>query len=189
MEFRLMTIDDYDEVYDIWVACHNGLNSTDDSKEGIEKYLKRNPTTSFVAVDDGHVAGVILCGHDGRRGYIQHMSVSPDHRRLGIGGKLVELALEALNKEGIKLLNRTTLVTRSGKLRASLCAKISITETKRWSIWKSLTHTSSKNKAAYRNPGKPLFTELTTIRTFPLPSDWVHTRKEDHRQVRSVLHS
>ena len=82
--YRLMTIDDYNEVYDIWVACHNGLNSTDDSKEGIEKYLKRNPTTSFVAVDDGHVAGVILCGHDGRRGYIQHMSISPDHRRLGI---------------------------------------------------------------------------------------------------------
>ena len=102
MDYRLMTIDDYDEVYDIWVACHNGLNSTDDSKEGIEKYLKRNPTTSFVAVDDGHVAGVILCGHDGRRGYIQHMSVSPDHRRMGIGGKLVEMALDALNKEGIK---------------------------------------------------------------------------------------
>ena len=61
IEFRLMTIDDYDEVYDIWVACHNGLNSTDDSKEGREKYLKRNPTTSFVAVDAGHVAGVILC--------------------------------------------------------------------------------------------------------------------------------
>ena len=102
MEFRLMTIDDYDEVYAIWVACHNGLNSTDDSKEGIEKYLKRNPTTSFVAVDNGHVAGVILCGHDGRRGYIQHMSVSPEHRRKGIGAKLVELAIEALNNEGIK---------------------------------------------------------------------------------------
>ena len=100
--YRLMTIDDYDEVYAIWIACHNGLNSTDDSKEGIEQYLKRNPTTSFVAVEDGHVTGVILCGHDGRRGFIQHMSVSPDHRRKGIGGKLVDLALEALSKENIK---------------------------------------------------------------------------------------
>ena len=102
MEYRLMTIEDYDEAYAIWVACHNGLNSTDDSKEGISKYLKRNPSTSFVATKDGHVVGVILCGHDGRRGYIQHMSISPDHRRLGIGSRLVELALEALNKEGIK---------------------------------------------------------------------------------------
>ena len=102
LTYRLMTIDDYDEVYAIWVACHNGLNTTDDSKEGIEQYLKRNPTTSFVAVEDGHVAGVILCGHDGRRGFIQHMSVSPDHRRKGIGGKLVDLALEALSKENIK---------------------------------------------------------------------------------------
>lgn len=102
MEYRLMTMEDYDEVYQLWVACHNGINSTDDSYEGIEKYLKRNPTTTFVAVDEGHVCGVILCGHDGRRGIIQHMSVSPDHRRLGIGGKLVELALDALKKEGIK---------------------------------------------------------------------------------------
>ena len=102
INYRLMTIEDYDEVYPIWIACHNGLNSTDDSKEGIAKYLQRNPTTSFVAAIDGHVVGVILCGHDGRRGYIQHMSISPDHRRLGIGSKLVDLALEALNKEGIK---------------------------------------------------------------------------------------
>ena len=102
INYRLMTIEDYDEVYPIWIACHNGLNSTDDSKEGIEKYLKRNPSTSFVATIGGHVVGVILCGHDGRRGYIQHMSISPDHRRLGIGSRLVDLALEALNKEGIK---------------------------------------------------------------------------------------
>ena len=102
INYRLMTIEDYDEVYPIWIACHNGLNSTDDSKEGIEKYLKRNPSTSFVATIGGHVVGVILCGHDGRRGYIQHMSISPVHRRLGIGSRLVDLALEALNKEGIK---------------------------------------------------------------------------------------
>ena len=83
--YRLMTIDDYNEVYDIWVACHNGLNSTDDSKEGIEKYLKRNPTTSFVAVDDGHVAGVILCGHDGRSACFYHVCVAEAFRRQGIG--------------------------------------------------------------------------------------------------------
>ncbi|MBO4495489.1 MAG: GNAT family N-acetyltransferase [Clostridiales bacterium] len=107
MEYRLMTMDDYDQIYQIWLDCKNGLNDKDDSREGIEKYLKRNPTTSFVAVEDGKVAGVILCGHDGRRGYIQHMSVSIDHRRKNIGRTLVDLALEALRKEGI---NKVALV-------------------------------------------------------------------------------
>ncbi|MBR1797208.1 MAG: GNAT family N-acetyltransferase [Clostridiales bacterium] len=102
-----MTIDDYPEAYDLWVRCGNGLNDKDDSKEGIDKYLKRNPSTSFVAACDGKVVGVILCGHDGRRGIIQHTCVSPDFRRLGIGNKLVELALEALKKEGI---NKVLLV-------------------------------------------------------------------------------
>ena len=107
IEYRIMTIDDYSEAYDLWIICGNGLNDKDDSPEGIEKYLKRNPSTSFVATCDGKVVGVILCGHDGRRGIIQHACVSPDYRRLGIGNKLVELALEALKKEGI---NKVLLV-------------------------------------------------------------------------------
>ncbi|MCQ2472530.1 MAG: GNAT family N-acetyltransferase [Saccharofermentans sp.] len=107
MEYRLMTIDDYEEAYDLWIKCGNGLNDKDDSKEGIEKYLKRNPTTSFVAVEDEKVVGVILCGHDGRRGIIQHACVSPDSRRGGIGNKLVALALDALKAEGI---NKVLLV-------------------------------------------------------------------------------
>lgn len=105
--YRLMTIDDYEEAYDLWIKCGNGLNDKDDSREGIEKYLKRNPKTSFVAVCEGKVVGVILCGHDGRRGIIQHACVSPDYRRSGIGKKLVDLALEALKAEGI---NKVLLV-------------------------------------------------------------------------------
>ena len=107
IEYRIMTMDDYSEAYDLWIICGNGLNDKDDSPEGIEKYLKRNPSTSFVATCDGKVVGVILCGHDGRRGIIQHACVSPDYRRLGIGNRLVELALEALKKEGI---NKVLLV-------------------------------------------------------------------------------
>ena len=99
--YRLMTIDDYQQAYDLWIECGNGLNDKDDSREGIDKYLKRNPNTSFVAVCEQKVVGVILCGHDGRRGIIQHACVSPDHRREGIGQKLVDLALEALKEEGI----------------------------------------------------------------------------------------
>ena len=107
IEYRLMSIEDYKQCYDLWIKCGNGLNDKDDSCEGIDKYLKRNPSTSFVATCDGKVVGVILCGHDGRRGIIQHACVSPDYRRLGIGNRLVELALEALKKEGI---NKVLLV-------------------------------------------------------------------------------
>ncbi|MBO4242100.1 MAG: GNAT family N-acetyltransferase [Clostridiales bacterium] len=105
--YRLMTMEDYSQAYDLWIRCGNGLNNKDDSPEGIEKYLKRNPSTSFVATCDDKVVGVILCGHDGRRGIIQHACVSPDYRRMGIGNKLVELALEALKAEGI---NKVLLV-------------------------------------------------------------------------------
>ena len=107
IDYRLMSIEDYKQCYDLWIKCGNGLNDKDDSCEGIDKYLKRNPTTSFFATCDGKVVGVILCGHDGRRGIIQHACVSPDYRRLGIGNRLVELALEALKKEGI---NKVLLV-------------------------------------------------------------------------------
>ena len=99
--YRLMNIDDYYQAYSLWLLCGNGLNDKDDSRDGIEKYLKRNPKTSFVASDDENIVGVILCGHDGRRGIIQHACVSPDYRRYGIGKKLVELALDALKAEGI----------------------------------------------------------------------------------------
>jgi ribosomal protein S18 acetylase RimI-like enzyme len=102
-----MTIDDYGEAYDLWIKCGNGLNDKEDSREGIDKYLKRNPSTSFVASCDEKAVGVILCGHDGRRGIIQHACVAPEFRRFGIGSKLVELALDALKAEGI---NKVLLV-------------------------------------------------------------------------------
>ena len=107
IKYRLMTIEDYKQAYDLWILCGNGLNDKDDSEEGIDKYLKRNPNTSFVATCDNIVVGVILCGHDGRRGIVQHACVSPDYRRYGIGSKLVELALGALKDEGI---NKVLLV-------------------------------------------------------------------------------
>ena len=107
IEYRLMNIEDYEQAYDLWILCGNGLNNKDDSREGIDRYLKRNPTTSFVAVCEEKVVGVILCGHDGRRGIIQHACVDPEFRRFGIGSKLVDLALGALKAEGI---NKVLLV-------------------------------------------------------------------------------
>ena len=102
MIFRVMTMDDYDKVYELWMSCKNmGFNNLDDSREGIEKYLKRNPSTCFIAEQEGSVVGVILSGHDGRRGFIHHMAVSESCRRQGIASVLLEQALDALKKEGI----------------------------------------------------------------------------------------
>lgn len=99
---RVLSIKDYDGIYNMWLNTPGmGLNTTDDSREGIEKYIKRNPTSSFVAESDGKIIGAIMAGHDGRRGYIHHTAVLPEYRHQGIGKKLVDCALDALEKEGI----------------------------------------------------------------------------------------
>ncbi len=102
MTIRFMTIADYEGIYDMWIHTPGmGLNNLDDSKEGIDKFLKRNPTTCFVAEENGRIIGVIMSGHDGRRGFIYHTTVRPDCRKQGLGRELVNHAMEALEKEGI----------------------------------------------------------------------------------------
>ncbi|MBQ9007727.1 MAG: GNAT family N-acetyltransferase [Clostridia bacterium] len=105
---RPVLMEDYDEIYALWnrtEQSRRALNPVDDSREGIERYLKRNPTTCFLAVRDSagnrKTVGVILTGHDGRRGLIHHLCVDPDCRRQGIARMLVHRAEEALRLEGI----------------------------------------------------------------------------------------
>lgn len=99
---RAMTIDDYDEVYGLWTKIRGfGLRSVDDSRVGIERFLKRNQTTSVVAIEDGKVVGSILCGHDGRRGCFYHVCVDEDYRMRGIGKSMVVEAMRALKVEHI----------------------------------------------------------------------------------------
>ena len=107
MEYRIRraAIEDYDSIFELWNSTEQSrraLNPVDDSREGISRYLKRNPDTCFVAVVEGKLVGVILSGHDGRRGIIHHLCVRPDCRRMGIAGRLVSSAEEALRKEGIR---------------------------------------------------------------------------------------
>lgn len=105
---RAMAIEDYDEVYILWKKIKGfGLRSIDDSREGVDRFLKRNPTSSVVAVEDGKIVGSILCGHDGRRGCFYHVCVDPDYRRRGIGKNMVVFAMEALRREKI---NKVSLI-------------------------------------------------------------------------------
>lgn len=108
MSIRLMSIDDYEKVYELWMSCVGmGLNNLDDSKEGIDKFLQRNPDTCLVAEADNRIVGVIIVGNDGRRGYIYHTAVHPQYRKQGIAKSLVETAMAALQNNGI---NKVALV-------------------------------------------------------------------------------
>lgn len=108
MEINLLIIEDYDKVYQLWTNTKGmGMRSLDDSFEGIKKFLKRNPTTNYIAQVENKIVGVILCGHDGRRGYIYHTAVNSDYRGKGIGKKLVNTVIESLKKEEI---NKVALV-------------------------------------------------------------------------------
>lgn len=105
---RTMTIEDYPSVKELWMSIRGfAIRSIDDSREGVEIFLKRNPTTSVVAVADGQVVGAILCGHDGRRGCLYHVCVREDYRLQGIGKNMVVFCMEALKEERI---NKVSLI-------------------------------------------------------------------------------
>ena len=97
-----MTIEDYDDVHSLWMKIKGfSIRSLDDSREGVERFLIRNPGISVVKIEDGIVVGSILCGHDGRRGCFYHVCVDPMYRRRGIGKQMVVFAMEALKSEHI----------------------------------------------------------------------------------------
>ena len=101
LRYRRMRIDDYDAVIALWRRC-DGVSLRDaDSRAGIARYLERNPGLSFVAVRGATLVGTIMAGHDGKRGYIQHLAVDADLRQQGIGGALVERSIAALGELGL----------------------------------------------------------------------------------------
>ena len=106
MKIRQMTIDDYDDII-VLLQGTPGVTVRDaDSKEATSKYLHRNPGLSFVATIESKIVGCVMCGHDGRRGYLQHLIVKQDYRKQGIGDKLFMSCIHDLQKIGI---NKTHL--------------------------------------------------------------------------------
>ena len=108
INIRPMEMADYDRVYALWLGINGfGIRSIDDSREGVERFLRRNPSTSVVAEQNGRIVGSILCGHDGRRGCFYHVCVDEQYRRHGIGKAMVVFAMEALRSEQI---NKVSLI-------------------------------------------------------------------------------
>jgi len=100
-----MSIEHYGEAYDLWRRTEGiGLSATD-SREATARYLERNPGLCFVALAGGHVVGTVMCGFDGRRGYLTHLAVDKAHRRKGFGRALVERAVDAMVSQGIIACN------------------------------------------------------------------------------------
>lgn len=96
VNYRHLTIQDFKEVTSLWQNTENIGLSQADSYENIAKYLERNPGLSFIALVNNKITGTVLCGHDGRRGSIYHLAVSPQYRGFGIGKELVKLSLKGL---------------------------------------------------------------------------------------------
>ena len=106
LTIRTMTMEDYDELYKLWMEISGfGIRSIDDSKEGVERFIRRNPTTSMVAFYENDLVGGILCGHDGRRACLYHVCVKESYRKHGIGQKMVGACMEALKEEKINKIN------------------------------------------------------------------------------------
>ena len=106
MDIRVMKSEDYDKLYELWMTIKGfGIRSIDDSREGVTRFLKRNPTTSITAWDGDTLIGAILCGHDGRRGCLYHVCVQEAYRKHGIGQKLVGACVDALAAEHINKIN------------------------------------------------------------------------------------
>ena len=102
---RPMTMSDYEAVVKLWQTTEGvGLNESD--KRGpLAAYLARNPGLSRVALDGTGIVGAVLCGHDGRRGYLHHLAVAKAHRKQGLGSALVEACLADLARLDIPKCN------------------------------------------------------------------------------------
>lgn len=106
MNIRTMELTDYDQVYKLWSGIDGfGIRTVDDSKEGVEKFIKRNPGISVVAEDAGEIIGSILGGHDGRRGFLYHVCVAKKYRNHGVGRKMAAEVCKRLKEDGISGIN------------------------------------------------------------------------------------
>lgn len=105
ISIRIMTLDDYEPAYQVWSSAEGICLGEEDGRDGIALYLQRNPASCFVALDGEEIIGVVLCGHEGRRGILRHLAVKPEYRKCGVGRALVGACLKALSDEGIKACN------------------------------------------------------------------------------------
>jgi N-acetylglutamate synthase len=102
IESREFSIDDYDAAIELWQRVEGLEIAKGDDREGVAQFLARNAGLSRVATDGSAIVGVVLCGHDGRRGHIYHLAVDPAYQRHGLGKRLLDESLADLRRTGVK---------------------------------------------------------------------------------------
>jgi putative acetyltransferase len=106
ISLRAMSIDDYSAVFALWQRAEGIGLSASDARERIATFLQRNSDMSAVAADAlGNVVGAVLCGHDGRRGYLHHLAVDAPHRHRGVAARLITWCVDRLTAERIDKCN------------------------------------------------------------------------------------
>jgi ribosomal protein S18 acetylase RimI-like enzyme len=105
IEILPMAVGDLEAVTALWNGTEGvGLNESDDPGQ-LRAFLERNPGLSLVARDGSRLVGAVMCGHDGRRGFLYHLAVLPEHRKHGIGRAMVDRCLDALRSLGLLRCN------------------------------------------------------------------------------------
>ncbi len=102
---RPLEVADFDAVLALWNQTEGVGMTESDTPEMLKLFLERNPNLSLVVENQKEIAGAILCGHDGRRGFLYHLAVAPSHRRQGLANAMVEACLAALGKVGLLKCN------------------------------------------------------------------------------------
>ena len=102
IDTREFSISDYDAAVELWKRVEGLEIAEGDDKESVAQFLARNPALSRVATDGSATVGVVLCGHDGRRGHIYHLAVDPACQGRGLGKRLLNECLEGLRRAGVK---------------------------------------------------------------------------------------
>lgn len=95
-----ITADDFDQVYQLWLQC-DGLGGLE-NRDQFTRFINRNDSLSQLVRDDERqseeqVIATLMCGHDGRRGYLYHLAVHPDARGRGLAKLLIDTCLQKLS--------------------------------------------------------------------------------------------
>jgi N-acetylglutamate synthase len=113
---REFSVDDYEAALQLWRRVEGLEIAEGDDRDGVAQFLARNPGLSRVAVDGSAIVGVILCGHDGRRGHIYHLAVDPAYRGCRVGKRLVDECLKGLRRAGV---TRAIILVANDNLRGA----------------------------------------------------------------------
>src|ERR1700724_2272656 len=105
IQTRELTIEDYDDAVDLWNRVEGLDVAEGDDRETIRRFLKQNQGLSRIATDRATTVGAVLCGHDGRRGYVYHLAVDPKYQGLGLGRRVIDECLAGLKRAGVEGVN------------------------------------------------------------------------------------